>query len=76
MFERGKPENCARCRKKTTTTIMSRFNEDVICFPCEAKEREHPDYKYAYDAELAEVKKGNWNFPGVGWPGENGRVRR
>ena len=53
---------------------MSRFNEDVLCTTCEREERQHPDYRKAADAELAAVKRGDMNFPGIGWPGKNGRV--
>jgi hypothetical protein len=67
---------CARCGKEAMMTVMSRFNTDVLCMPCEEKERKHPDYQYAHDQELAAVKNGDYNFPGVGWPGENNRVRR
>jgi len=69
-------EHCARCGKATDVTIMSRFNTDIICIPCEDAEKKHPDYQYAAEQELAAVKGGDMNFPGVGWPGTNGRVRR
>ena len=42
------------------------FNEDCICMECKDKERQHKDYKLAADAELEEVKKGNYNFKGIG----------
>ena len=49
---------------------MSRFNEDIICPECETKERAHPKYREAADAELAEVKKGNYNYKGIGKPAD------
>lgn len=60
--------HCDRCCEPTTVTTMSRFNQDMICNPCEKKEKEHPQYKEASDAELAECKKGNYNFVGIGLP--------
>ena len=42
---------------------------------CAEEERNHPDYQKAADAELAAVKRGDTNFPGIGWPGKNGRVK-
>ena len=43
---------------------------------CAGEERQHPDYRMAADAELAAVRSGDRNFPGIGWPGKNGRVKR
>ena len=59
-------KHCDRCGAILTTRIMSMFNEDVICLDCKEKERQHPDYKKAQDAEIAEVRKGNYNFQGIG----------
>ncbi len=52
---------------------MSRFNTDCLCPECTAEEQRHPDYRKAADAEMEAVKHGDYNFPGVGWPGKNGR---
>lgn len=35
---------------------------------CESKERAHLKYEDAAVAELAAVKRGDYNFPGVGRP--------
>lgn len=70
------PTHCDRCRTPLSSSIMSRFNEDVLCPVCEKAEREHPDYAYAAEVELKHVQAGNYNFPGVGWPGVMGRVTR
>jgi hypothetical protein len=35
---------------------------------CYEKERHHPEYKAAADAENAEIRKGNYNFKGIGYP--------
>lgn len=67
---------CDRCGRETRITIMSRFNTETICMECEGAEKHHPDYGFARDREMEEVRKGNLNFPGVGWPGDKGRVVR
>ncbi len=70
-------KNCSRCGCSLDgkAFTMSRFNTDKICLKCEATEQQHPDYKKAADAELEAVKHGDYNFPGVGWPGKNGRLK-
>jgi hypothetical protein len=66
------PATCARCGAdlRTTSSIMSRFNTEMICNTCESRERLHPRYQEAHDRELAEVKAGNTIFPGIGSPPE------
>jgi hypothetical protein len=34
---------------------------------CADKERERPDYKKAVETELEEIKRGNYNFKGIGY---------
>ena len=46
---------------------MSMFDTSCICLACAWEERERPDYRRAADAELAEVRKGNYNFKGIGY---------
>lgn len=60
---------CDRCSKETLSTIMSMFNYDVLCLECKQKEREHPDYEAAREAEADAVRAGNYHFPGIGWKG-------
>lgn len=61
-------KSCSRCGGSLDGgRIMSRFNEDCICMECSDKERDHKGYKAACDAEVAEIKKGNYNFKGVGY---------
>jgi hypothetical protein len=63
--------NCDRCcQSHKNLTTMSIFNEETICLPCKSEERIHPDYKKASDAEIAECKKGNYNFKGIGLPAD------
>ena len=45
---------------------MSMYNEDCICIDCKDKETKDKDYRKAADTELKEVKKGNYNFKGIG----------
>jgi hypothetical protein len=59
---------CDRCKEEVRTTTMSMFNVDVICMSCKATERNHPDYKKAFEREREELMKGNWNFEGIGKP--------
>jgi len=67
---------CDRCGVETRTTIMSRFNTETICLNCEEREREHPKYALAKEAELAAVQAGNYNYPGIGCPPELYERRR
>ena len=46
----------------------SYFNTDWICISCAEKERLHPDYEMAKKIENEQVRKGNYNFPGIGKP--------
>lgn len=61
-----KKKTCDRCGAELKVRTMSMFNEDVICLECKEKETKHPDYEKARDAEMAEVRKGNYNFKGIG----------
>lgn len=59
---------CDRCGKDLQGgRIMSMFNEDCICMKCKYKETKHKDYNRARDRELEEVRKGNYNFKGIGF---------
>ncbi|WP_006524789.1 hypothetical protein [Desulfoscipio gibsoniae] len=44
---------------------MSAFNLDCICMDCKAKEKQDKDYDKAVKADIDEIKKGNYNFPGI-----------
>lgn len=59
---------CQRCRKETAISIMSKFNTQQICPECEKLEKGHASYKRASDAEMAAVRRGDYNFPGIGKP--------
>lgn len=60
-------KNCDRCGKDLKGgRIMSMFNEDCICMECKEKETKDKNYKLARNKELEEVRKGNYNFKGIG----------
>lgn len=58
---------CDRCGKETRSHIMSRFNTQDICMECNEAETKHPRYREACEAEEAAVRRGDYNFPGIGW---------
>ena len=43
------------------------YNNDCICMDCKDKERKRADYGKAVEADHAEIKKGNFNFKGIGY---------
>jgi hypothetical protein len=60
-------EKCDRCNKPTNgVTTMSIFNQEVICIPCKEAEKKETGYKEAVEADLAAIRKGDYNFPGIG----------
>lgn len=65
---------CERCGKKVIATTMSVFNTETICVgvpdSCKERERRHPKYEEARAAEVAAVRGGNFNFPGIGRPAD------
>ena len=59
--------HCDRCHGTLEgVRIMSMFNEDCLCSTCKQKEKQHPNYQKAVEADHAEIKKGNYNFKGIG----------
>lgn len=59
---------CDRCGKPFNgAKIMSMFNTDIICMSCKDAERNHPDYEKAVKADIVQIKKGNYNFEGIGY---------
>lgn len=60
-------KRCDRCGGSLADgRIMSMYNEQCICLKCKEKETKRPDYKEAQNAEIEQVKKGNYNFKGIG----------
>ena len=59
--------NCDRCGAILgDSRTMSRFSKECICRTCAAEERKRSDYDKAVQADLAEIKKGNREFDGIG----------
>ena len=59
-------KNCDRCGGSLAEgRIMSMFNTDCICMKCKDEERKRADYKKAQEAEVAELRSGNYNFSGI-----------
>jgi hypothetical protein len=61
---------CGRCGAPAPISICSIFNTDQICQACEAEEKAHPDYEHAHEMEADAIRRGDYNFPGVGLPPE------
>jgi hypothetical protein len=59
---------CPRCGNTTLPKIESMFDISMICTNCQVREKAHPDYKKAVDAEHEAIIKENFNFHGIGKP--------
>ena len=60
-------QNCDRCGKSLKDgRIMSMYNEQTICMECKKKESQRADYSKAVKADHDEIRKGNYNFKGIG----------
>lgn len=60
--------HCDRCHQPLNgARTMSMYNNDCICMDCKDKERKRADYGKAVEADHAEIKKGNYNFKGIGY---------
>lgn len=65
------PSKCDRCGCDTNgITVMSFFNTQEICRPCNRKERAHPRFEEARKADEAACRAGNFNFEGIGLPSD------
>ena len=65
---------CQRCGAEADAHTMSMFDVALICMDCHENEMQHPEFDRARDAEVSEIKRGNMNFPGVGYPDSNSGV--
>jgi hypothetical protein len=63
----AKRMKCNRCGKETNVHIMSMFNTEEICMDCKALEKLRPDYKNAVETDEQAIRRGNVNFPGIGF---------
>jgi len=60
-------KTCQRCNGSLAKgRIMSMFNTDCLCMSCHVKEQQHPDYTAARNTDDAEIRKGIFNFEGIG----------
>lgn len=60
-------KTCDRCGGSLSGgRIMSMYNTDCICMECKNDELKRPDYRKAVEADLAEIRNGNYNFQGIG----------
>ncbi len=70
MNESPVSSKCQRCNKEAIFTMMSIFNTEMICDVCQQKERQHPMFQKARQAEQDAISKGDYNYPGIGLPGD------
>ena len=62
-----KKTRCDRCGGSLDGgRIMSMYNEDVICMACKEKEQKRSDYRKAVEADNAAIRRGDFNFKGIG----------
>ena len=58
--------HCDKCGGDLTKgRTMSAFSEECICMECSDKEKQDKDYKKAVDADIEQIKQGNYNFSGI-----------
>jgi hypothetical protein len=62
---------CDRCGREGVSLTGSWFNTEMICCgdadSCAAKEKAHPQFAEAKRVEEEAVKRGDMNFPGIGY---------
>lgn len=58
---------CDRCQCSLEKTVhtMSMMNQDIICLSCKQEETNHPFYQQAREAEHEQIKKYDYNYPGL-----------
>lgn len=67
MLDAPLVDNCQRCGADLAPgCIVSKFNLDWLCMDCKDDEEMAPGYAAADAAEIAQVRAGNRNYPGVG----------
>lgn len=59
---------CDRCKHETPDHLVSMFNADLICSPCQRLEKEHSQFEKATQAVIDSVSKGDYEFEGIGLP--------
>lgn len=57
---------CDRCGGSLAGgRIMSMFNTDCICMKCKDEERKDPEYAKAEEADIQQIRQGNYNYQGI-----------
>jgi hypothetical protein len=64
--DRQYPERCVRCDSEARAFTMSIFNRDWICLACRDDESDAPGFEGAARAEIEAVRRGVFNYPGMG----------
>lgn len=57
---------CDRCGAKVATSVVSYFNTDELCMACKDDERHAPGYVRAVEMENDAVRRGDYNYEGMG----------
>lgn len=70
MKGNGCMTKCERCGKQAKVTTGSYFDTSIICMECDALEEKHPEHKRAKQIETDEVRRGNYNYSGIGLPSD------
>ena len=61
-------KTCDRCHGSLEGgRIMSMYNDDCICLKCKEEERKRADYQAAVQADHEAIRRGDYNFPGIGY---------
>ena len=63
FFTQTKCDRCGGSLEEGRT--MSMFNTECICMRCKEQERKDPRYKEALEADMEQIKLGNYNYPGI-----------
>ena len=59
---------CHRCGCVAKSYTRSQFDDACICPECEKKEKAHPLYQKAAEAQLEHMRAFDPNFSGIGLP--------
>lgn len=65
FFTAKRCDRCG-CSLEGKARIMSMYNEDVLCMDCKDAETKRSDYRKAVEADHEAIRKGNYNFEGIG----------
>ena len=57
---------CPRCGGSMQTYTCSWFTTESICTTCQQEEKSAPNFEAARAAEADAIRRGDFNFPGIG----------